>query len=132
MSENQDRFNASCAQFCRDLGWDHLPNGIRVTFSGGRRQLVALDFFEQQDQEFVRMSTRIGPVEELDEDRLVSALRVNAGLAHGAIAVIHDDLVMVDTKMLSDAKPSDVSASIGYLARTADAYEKTLFNADAY
>ncbi len=78
------------------------------------------------------MCTRIGPVEALDEDRLVSALRVNAGLARGALAVMHDDLVMLDTQLLQDAELNEVKASIDYLARTADSYEKTLFDTDAY
>jgi len=132
MSANHERFEDLCTQICNQAGWERLPNAIRVTWPGGRHQLVALEYFEQQDQEFVRMCTRIGPVEVLDEDRLISALRVNAGLAHGALAVMHDALVMLDTQLLQDAEPNEIKASIDYLARTADSYEKTLFGTDAY
>jgi len=132
MSTNHERFEDLCTQMCTEAGWERLPNAIRVAWPGGRHQLVALEFFEQQGQEFVRMCTRIGPVEALDEDRLVSALRVNAGLARGALAVMHDDLVMLDTQLLQDAELNEVKASIDYLARTADSYEKTLFDTDAY
>ncbi len=132
MSVNHDSFRDLCEGICRDGGWELLPNGIRVSWPGGRRQLVSFDFFEHQDQEVVRLYTRIGPVEALDEETLVMALRVNAGLAHGALAVMHDALVMIDTQMLRDADLGEVKASIDFLARTADCYEKTLFCRDAY
>ena len=114
------------------MGWESLPNGIRVTWANGRHQMVALEFFELHEQEFVRLYTRIGPIEALDEARLGMALRVNAGLAHGALGVIHDSLAMLDTQILRDADFDEVKASIDYLARTADSYEKTLFGTDTY
>jgi hypothetical protein len=39
---------------------------------------------------------------------------------------------MTDTLMLRDADSSEIEASIGYLAETADYYEKTLFETDQY
>lgn len=133
MSLDHTRFMDLCERICRETGWERLPNAVRVTLQGGREQRVAVEFFEQDDgEECVRLSSRIGPVEALDEDRLVMALRVNAGLAHGALAVMHDALVMVDTLMLTELDPGEVQASIDYLARTADAYEKSLFGTDSY
>ena len=78
------------------------------------------------------MCTRIGPVADLEEERLISALRVNAGLPHGALAVVHDDLVMVEIRNLHSVDPEEMRPSIDDLARTADSYEKTLFGADVY
>jgi hypothetical protein len=62
----------------------------------------------------------------------VAALRINARLAHGALAVRDDALVMIDTLMLEDADAAEIEASIGYLAETADYYEKVLFGTDEY
>jgi hypothetical protein len=132
MSENHERFDGLCERICKETGWERLPNAIRVSWSGGRHQLVALEFFEQHGWEFVRLVSRVGPVEALDEERLLMALRVNAGLTCGAFAVMHDALVLSDTLLLQDANLSEVKASIGYLAGTADSYEKTLFGTDAY
>lgn len=132
MSSHRDRFNALCEQICADDGWELLPNGIRVSWGSGRHQLVALQFIEHEGRELARFSTRIGVVEQLDEERLLMALRVNAGLPHGALAVMHDDLVMIDTQIVQDADPEEVRASIDYLARAADSYEKSLFGTDTY
>jgi hypothetical protein len=41
-------------------------------------------------------------------------------------------LVMVDTLILSDADPAEIEATVGYLAETADYYERTMFGPDAY
>lgn len=132
MSSQHDAFEALCDRVCRRTGWELLPNGVRVHWEDGRHQLVALEFFEHGEGEFVRFSTRIGPVDRLDEERIFMALRVNAGLPHGALAVMHDALVMLDTQILEDADENRVQASVDYLARTADSYEKTLFGTDAY
>ena len=132
MASDRVRFSGLCEEICREEGWERLPNGIRVSWPNGRHQLIALEYFEQDGKEFVRFSTRIGPVDQLDEDRLVMALRVNSGLAHGALGVLHDSLVMVDTQLLRDADPAEISESIDYLARNADAYEKSLFGTDIY
>jgi len=64
--------------------------------------------------------------------RLMVALRINAELAHGCLAVHDDDLVMTDTLMLRDADSAEIEASIGYLAETADYYEKSIFETDQY
>jgi hypothetical protein len=39
---------------------------------------------------------------------------------------------MIDTLMLEDADAAEIEASIGYLAETADYYEKVLFGTDEY
>jgi hypothetical protein len=64
--------------------------------------------------------------------RLTVALRINTELAHGCFAVYEDHLVMTDTLMLRDADSAEIEASIGYLAETADLYERTIFGTDQY
>jgi hypothetical protein len=132
MPESPDEFDDLCARICRETGWERLPNGIRVAWQDGRHQLVALEVFHQEDRHYVRFCSRIGPVDDLDEDRLVSALRVNAGLTRGALAVMHDALVLLETEPLHDLEPDDVVELVDFLASTADGYEKTLFRTDAY
>jgi hypothetical protein len=130
MTPRQLYFTKLCESTCQDEGWKFLSDGIHAVWSDNRQQLVTIEFFEADGQEFARLSTRIGPIEELGEERLLMALRVNAGLPYGALAVAQQDLVMIDTHMLSDVDLEEVSASVKYLARTADSYEKSLFGTD--
>ena len=55
---------------------------------------------------------------------------MNFRLPHGALAIYKDDLVMVDTLMVQEAGPAEITAAIAYLAETADQYEKTMFGPD--
>jgi hypothetical protein len=128
----REAFGHVCARVCREEGWELVPDGIRVSWANGRHQLVGLEFFEFRDQELVRLHTTIGRVGSLGPERLVAALRVNAGLAHGALAVMVDELVMTDTLMLRDADADEIRACVAYLAQTADSYEKSLFGTDEH
>jgi len=65
-------------------------------------------------------------------DRLATALNINFGLPHGCLAVKDDMLVMVDTQILADADAGEVLAAVGYLAETADYYERTMFGPDSH
>ena len=125
-------FGQICSRVCAEQGWELLPSGVKVTFGDGRHQVVSLEFFEFEGEELVRLYTTIGSASAMGAERLTAALRVNAGLAHGALAVKDGDLAMIDTLMLKDADSSEIEASIGYLARTADTYEKTLFGTDEH
>lgn len=129
---SQEHFAQILQRVCRERGWELLPSGVQVSWPNGRRQLVEVKFFQFQREELVRLYTTIGDVERLGAVRLMVALRINAELAHGCLAVNDDDLVMTDTLMLRDADPAEVEASIGYLAETADHYEQTIFGTDQY
>jgi hypothetical protein len=94
--------------------------------------LIELKFFQFKHEELVRLFTTIGDVESMSAVRLTVALRINAELAHGCLAVHEDSLVMTDTLMLRDADSAEIEASIAYLAETADYYEKTIFETDQY
>jgi hypothetical protein len=123
-------FGEICSQVCREQGWELLPSGVRVDCDEGRHQLVALELFESSDEELVRLSTTIGAVAELGAMRLATALRINYDLAHGALAIRDDQLVMIETLPLEDAGSAQIEASIRYLAQTADRYERSLFDID--
>ena len=128
----QEMFGQICRRVCEQQGWELLPSGVHVKFRDGRHQVVSLEFFESEREELVRLYTMIGEIDGMDVRRLVAALRINARLAHGALAVRDDALVMIDTLMLEDADAAEIEASIGYLAETADYYEKVLFGTDEY
>ena len=121
-----------CRRICEVQGWDLQPSGVHVPLEDGRHQVVALEIFEHERQELVRFSSTIGEAEKLTPVRLTIALRINAELAHGAFAVKDDQLVMVETLFLADADPGEIEASIGYLAQTADYYERVIFETDDY
>ena len=128
---NRHSFGQLCAQVCAQQGWEILPGGVGVTLPSGRRQVVTLEFFEDQE-ELVRLATGIGSAQGMPSERLSLALQINARLAHGALAVRDGELVMIDTLMLQDADAAEIEASIRYLADTADYYEKTIFGTDQY
>jgi hypothetical protein len=128
----QEHFAQLLKRACRDRGWKLLPTGISVSWPTGRRQLIELEFFQFKDEELVRLFTTIGDVGGMSAVRLSIALRTNAELAHGSLAIRDDHLVMTDTLMLRDAGFEVIEASIGYLAETADHYERTIFGTDQY
>lgn len=128
----QEAFGRICQRVCESQGWELLPTGVHVRWPDGRHQLVALEFFEFENEELVRLYTTIGDATALAAERLALALKINARLAHGALAVKDDRLIMTDTLMLRDADPGEIEASLDYLAKTADYYEKTLFGTDQH
>lgn len=128
----QENFSQILKRVCRDRGWDLLPTGIWVSWPNGRRQLIELKFFEFKREELVRLFTTIGEVDGMSAVRLTVALRTNAELAHGCLAVHEDHLIMTDTLMLRDARFEQIEASISYLAEIADHYENTIFGTDQY
>ena len=128
----QKHFAQILKRVCQERGWEVLHSGVRVSWADGRQQLVELEFLPFKQEELVRLYTTIGSVEDLSSIRLTNALRINAELAHGCLAIKNDDLVMTDTLMLGDADYGEIEASIDYLAETADHYEKTIFETDQY
>jgi len=129
---NQESFSQICRSVCESQGWQLLPTGIVVRWGDGRRQVVSLEFFEHEREDLVRLSTTIGDIRELSKERLAMALRVNAELAHGALAIKYNQLCMTDTLMLADTDPGELEAVVAFLARTADHYEETFFRTDEY
>jgi hypothetical protein len=125
-------FADRCREVCASHDWELLPTGILVRWGDGRRQLVRVDIFESERETLVRLSTTIGDVGRLDRDRLVVALETNAALAHGALAIQSGQLCMTDTLMLDASTAEEIEASIDYLSRHADEYERSLFGTDEH
>ena len=123
-------FADKCRQVCEAHDWELLPTGVFVRFGDGRGQLVRLEFFEHELEELVRFSSVIGAIDSLSRERLVTALRANSGFAHGGLAIIDDDLCVVDTLIIAGAEARAVAAVIEYLARSADEYERIVFGVD--
>jgi hypothetical protein len=117
---------------CESKGWKFSDKQVDVEIGADRHQAVHLDFFEHDGRELVRFHSTIGSTERIRSDRLSFALEVNYGLPHGSLAVKEGMLVMVDTLILNDADPAEIEATVGYLADTADYYERTMFGPDAY
>ncbi len=126
----RETFARICERVCEEQGWTLLPTGVEVHHADGRHQIVSLEHFEDGDDAMVRLSTTIGTTRALSTERLALALQVNARLVHGALAVRDGELIMTQTLMLHDADPGEVRASVGYLAETADYYEKIFFGTD--
>jgi hypothetical protein len=126
----REAFGRICKRVCEQQGWALLPAGVQIAWPDGRQQIVSLEFFEFRREELVRLYTVIGTIRGMSADRLARALRINAHLAHGALAVRDDELIMTDTLMLKDSDPAEIEASLAYLAETADYYERTLFGGD--
>jgi len=123
-------FRALCLRLCREQGWELLPGGIRVPLSDGRAQLVGVGSFVHSGRSMVRLTTSIGPAGRLPAVRHAVALRINAELAHGALALRDDELVMVDTLLVDETGAPELEAAVLYLAETADAWEARLYGGD--
>ena len=129
---SQESFSEMCRRVCSEQGWRLEPAGVHVPLAKGRHQVVAIDVFQHENEERVRLSTIIGATRELTPVRLTIALRINFELAHGAFAVKDDNLILVDTLMLEGVGPDELELSIRYLAETADYYEKAIFDTDEH
>jgi hypothetical protein len=127
---NREDFLSALDLICAERNWSIEPGCIEIRFADKRRQRVAFEFFSFEDQELLRIHSVIGSTKKIKSDRLNTALGLNFRLPHGALAIHKNDLVMVDTLMVKEAGPVEISAAIVYLAETADHYEKTMFGPD--
>ena len=129
---SSEGFADLCRRVCEERGWELLASGVQISWEDGRHQLVEIEIFQNEDDELVRLYTTIGSIESLTPVRLTIALRINSELAHGAFAIKDEELIMVDTLLLSDAGSAEIGAAIRYLAETADYYEKAIFEQDVH
>ena len=129
---DSESFDRVVDAVCKERGWSRDKQRIEVPLEGGRHQDVMLENFEFEDEALVRVYTWIGPTEDIEPLRLNTALRLNFGLPHGSLALKNDRLAMVDTLLVEDPDPAEIEASIGYLAETADHFERTIFGGDEF
>ena len=114
---------------CRQASWSFHDERAQVPI-GERTQDVYVETFEEGGEEFARLVSRIGPASALNDQRLTAALRLNANMRFGALAIVGDDLSVVDTFLIREADLDEVRESMAYIAKTADRYENALFSAD--
>ena len=125
-----NEFLAVVDKVCKAQGWTRDRYTIEVPIDGDRRQTVTLDAFDFDDEELVRVASPIGPTEHIDPLHLNTALRLNYGLPHGALAMAEERLVLVDTLLADEPDEEEIEAVIEYLAETADHFERTIFGTD--
>jgi hypothetical protein len=113
-------------------GWNRRGSEIEIPVGEGRTQSVAVETFEHDGVEMLRITTGVGKATMLSPERMGAALRVNNGLAHGALAIREDRLVMTDTFAAHDVTPAQAERSVLFVASTADRYEKVLFGTDEH
>ena len=122
------------------VDWRRLPSAsgerfeLDVHLPGGRRQRV---FLEETDGSYcernVRMDSICGPA---SPSHYESALRLNATIAHGALAIREHDgddyFVMVDTYPRGTLDVEEVRRSVWELAVYADQMEMDLTQSDRF
>ena len=117
---------------CGANGWACDGNQVRIGLDGNRTQGVALDAFEHGNDRMIRAYSVIGESEALTETRLRSALSLNFGLPHGALAITSGKLVLTDTFVAEDADAGEVEASLRFIAGMADRYERLIYGTDKH
>ena len=115
---------------CEKNGWLWEGRNAQILLPGGRNQLIFMDLFKYEDEEMVRFSTNVGCKKALTQPRLEAALSINSWIAHGALAIREDNLVMTDTFLLREADQDEVESSIRYIAKLADHYESKIYGTD--
>jgi len=124
------RFADICREVCERHGWELLPTGVVLPIDLDRKQLVSVELFEFEQEQLVRLSSTIGPADSMSREELATALRSNAELAHGALALEDDHLTLVDTLPVDGLGAQALSATIEFLARSADETERVVFKTD--
>jgi len=115
---------------CEKNGWSQNEYEVALDLGSGRKQKVAFEPFVHDKDQMARIYSIVGDANILSETQLRSALGINNGLAHGALAIRSGELVVADTFLMGDADEGEVEGSIRFLAKTADRYEKVLFGGD--
>jgi hypothetical protein len=116
----------------QEAGWrfDSATGVVELDLPRGRTQRIHLRAFEQEGEPMVRALSRIGEASHLTQARAEAALRINASLAHGALAIADGILVMVDTILVREADAGEVTAALAFLAEQADRFEEQIFGLD--
>ena len=99
---------------------------VTLDLKGGRKQTVTVSTFSEGGHQYGRLKSKIGPAAALSSQRPTSALKMNAGLTHGSLAIDGDDLVIQETIMLAESTPTHLLASLQYIGEAADKYEKMM------
>ena len=127
-------------QICEKAGWTTSGNEILVPLGEGRKQKVEVEEYEARGVSFIRLFSRLGRVGEVDGRGALGAVRLNWALPYGAGAGAAltegggETLLLCDSfgaERLHEA-PDRVTLAIGYLAETADNFERSVFGRDEH
>ncbi|MCB0973011.1 MAG: hypothetical protein KDB86_00475 [Actinobacteria bacterium] len=95
--------------------------GLVFKFEDGRTQYIGLTRFQAFDAEWFELKSTVCPSGEMSH---TEALRKNAAFALGALALVGEDIVLVDNAPLATVDLGDLERSLHILAATADQLEK--------
>ena len=124
--------NALLRAACEAHSWEYFEHGAVVGIPGGRRQRVFLEPVRDDGEAKGRAYTVIGDASALSATRMEAALAMNFHLEHGALALGHGKLVMVETVYLDSMNPTQLAEVLRYIADTADRYERTIYGTDKH
>jgi len=131
MSEQlPNEFARAVDAVCREQGWKRDGATIELDTDAGAARRVALEPIELDDELLVRVAAPVGPSAEVDALHLETALRLNYGLPHGALALHGEQLALVDMLLADDPDREEIEAVVRYLAEAAEQFERTIFGAD--
>lgn len=118
-----------------ESGWPTDRSGgtwtVIVPVKDSRSQTVRIEALAAKKSQLVRFTSVIGPATEVTDQRPLMALKINADLALGALAISGKDLVITDT-VLEGAGAKSLVTTLLYLAEQGDRYEKLIFGADRH
>lgn len=117
---------------CVERGWELLPSGVNVKHADGRHQVIHFELFDNREREGVRLTSMIGEAKGMSYEQMKQALRANMNLAHGALALHHDELCLTETLSLDEAEAGEIESAVEFIADLADMYEKILFGTDRH
>ncbi|MDH4039100.1 MAG: hypothetical protein OEW92_07365 [Gammaproteobacteria bacterium] len=117
---------------CLRNDWQCDGNQATLVIPGGRHQVLSFATFLFEGEEVLRITTAVGPVAPLSEIQLNGVLGLNASLAFGALAILGKDLVMTDTYLLKGDCHDQLAYAMGFIAETADRYEREIYRTDLH
>jgi hypothetical protein len=106
--------------------------GLAIPQAGNRKQVIAVSQFEDEGRAMLRFTSRIGETDDLEQSRLLSALKLNIRMPHGCLAVDGTHLVMTETRPLQTSSPETTGDTLEFMARQADQYERLIYKTDVH
>lgn len=119
-------------EVCKRRHWQCDGSQATLILPGGRKQTLLFEEFIFEGNEMLRIFTRVGPVDKLTDVQLNAVLGINFSLAHGALAVYGNDLVMTDTFLVQESDQDQIAFAMQFLAETGDRYEKQIYATDEH
>jgi hypothetical protein len=126
-------FEAIMISLCTRLGCTYTREADDFIFDvmlEDRKQSITASFFEENEEQFLRISTTVDARENLREKKLISVLELNYCLLNGSLALFGGDLVLTDVVPARDIDIDRIALLVQYIARMGDNFEKLSCGAD--